>query len=297
MKEGSEIFVIRRGEPEYPRLLANIIDPPAQLYVRGNARLLSTPCFSVVGSRAVTEYGRRAIEKIVTPIAFHFTIVSGMALGADTVAHCVALSAGTPTIAVLGCGLDDESIYPQAHRSFAGRILTGGGCLISEYPPGERARPYYFPARNRIVAGLSPGVLIAEAAIDSGTMITARLALDYGRDVFAIPGSIFSRLCEGTNELIKRGATFTDRSADILEAYGITAASVQQNLMLSSDESMVFEAIRSGAGSINEIATRVTLPLQQVMYITSQLELRSIVHRSAGRVGVLGSSTVSNASL
>lgn len=281
----TEHHLVRRGDAAYPTLLDKINDPPELLYVRGNVELLNTRCFSVVGSRDVTEYGRRAIETIVSPLAAHFTIVSGMALGADAAAHSAALEAGGSTIAVLGCGVDDESIYPRSHISLARRILDSGGCIVSEYPIGERANPIYFPARNRIVAGLSVGVLIAEAARDSGTMITARLALDYNRDVFAVPGSIFSKLCEGTNELIKRsGAAPTTRADDILEYYHLENTPEQRTLLLSAPERHIYKMIARTSCTINDVLTLSGLPSHEVIAIISELEIRGIIVRTGNKL-------------
>ncbi|MCX6781273.1 MAG: DNA-processing protein DprA [Candidatus Magasanikbacteria bacterium] len=281
MKEGQDFFIIRRGDNLYPPLLEQIADPPAQLYVRGDPKLLHTRAFAVVGSRDVTDYGRRAIETIVTPLARYFTIVSGMALGADASAHCAALAnPGGKTIAVLGCGVDDASIYPRSHISLAHKILASGGCLVSEYPIGELARPFYFPARNRIVAGLSLGVLIAEAARDSGTMITARLALDYGRDVFAVPGSIFSKLSEGTNELIQKGACATVCTEDILQSYEIEAVAKQAKLLLSDAEQKIHSIIATSPCSVTEVIQRSAFSASETMTIISELEVRGIIVRT-----------------
>lgn len=278
------ITIIELGDAQYPPLLARITDPPARIFVRGNVELLNSRCFAVVGSRDVTDYGRHAIETIVSPVAAHFTIVSGMALGADASAHCAALEAGAKTIAVLGNGLDDDSIYPRSHISLAHRILASGGCLVSEYPIGEQARPHYFPARNRIVAGLSVGVLIAEAARDSGTMITARLALDYNRDVFAVPGSIFSKLCAGTNELIQQGAHMTIRAQDILSAYGIEDSPQQRQLLLSPIERQIFEIISRNSCALNELIALSGRSPAEVMMIVSELEMCGAVVRAGAKL-------------
>lgn len=278
----NEISIIKCTNGAYPPLLARINDPPEQLYVRGNVELLSTRCFAAIGSRDVSDYGTRAIKTIVSPLTKHFTIVSGMALGADSVAHCTALEAGAPTIAVLGSGVDDECIYPRSHISLAHRIISEGGCLVSEYPPGEQPRPYYFPARNRIIAGISVGVLIAEAAKESGTMITARLALDYNRDVFAVPGSIFSKLCAGTNELIQQGAYMTTSSADILTFYNLSSG--QQKLQLSPEQNHVYEIITKTSCTLNELLTLSNKNLPELMAIITELELIGAISRSNGKL-------------
>lgn len=280
-----DITKITRDDPRYPPLLSKIIDPPQELFVRGNIELLSSACFSVVGSRDITDYGRRAIQDVVTPIAAHFTIVSGMALGADACAHIAALEARRPTIAVLGGGVDDECVYPRSHISLAHRILHSGGCLVSEYPPGEQPRPYYFPARNRIVVGLSLGVLIAEAAQKSGTMITARLALDYNRDVFAIPGSIFSTLSRGTNELIQQGAAMVLSARDVLSVYNIESSNgASAGYALSKTERLIFDLVAKNPCSLAEIVALSGCPVQEVMITVSELELRGVLKRVGGQL-------------
>ncbi|OGH67461.1 MAG: DNA protecting protein DprA [Candidatus Magasanikbacteria bacterium RIFCSPHIGHO2_02_FULL_50_9b] len=289
MKEGFSCITIVQGDAAYPALLAQIEGPPKELYVRGNAALLQTTCFSVVGSRSVSDYGRRAIELIVPPIARLFTIVSGMALGADAMAHCVALNQGTPTIAVLGCGVDDDSLYPRSHVSLAHRILDSGGCLVSEYPPGTRANPIFFPARNRIVAGLSRGVLITEAARDSGSMITARFALDNGRDVFAIPGSIFSPLCEGTNDLLRQGAAPATCGRDILNALGIEESPMQPQLGLALPPAAqkIYALLTERPLTVGEIMTRLGDTNMNAIALISELELAGVVERRNGKIDVV----------
>jgi len=277
-----DITKITRDDPRYPPLLSKITDPPQELFVRGNIELLSSACFSVVGSRDITDYGRRALQEVVTPIATHFTIVSGMALGADACAHIAALEARRPTIAVLGGGVDDESVYPRSHISLAHRILESGGCIVSEYPPGEQPRPYYFPARNRIVVGLSCGVLIAEAAQKSGTMITARLALDYNRDVYAIPGSIFSKLSAGTNELIQQGAAMVLAARDILSVYNIESSDEKISPTLSKTERPIFDLIAKNSCSLAEIVALSGKSAQEVMITVTDLELRGVIKKVGG---------------
>ncbi len=284
MNDLTDWTIIHRGEHAYPPLLAQINDPPAKIFVRGNSTLLQTKMFAVVGSRDVSDYGRRAIETIVPPVAEHLTIVSGMALGADAAAHCAALENNRPTIAVLGCGVDDESIYPRSHIALARRILDSGGCIVSEYPIGERARPEYFPARNRIVAGMSLGVLIAEAARDSGTMITARLTLDYNRELFAVPGSIFSKLCAGTNEILHQGAHVVTCSAHILTVFGIDHAPTQQSLLLSRSERHVYDIIARTSCSLSDLITLAGLTPSEAIMIVSELELRGIITRSTNNL-------------
>ena len=202
-KCGAQILVL--GEKNFPQQLENIPQPPVILFCRGEILPTDFPSISVVGSRKITNYGRRAAEKIVGEIAdAGISIISGLAFGADTVAHEIALAHNSRTIAVLGNGID--KIYPQKNFHFAEKFLAEKrGAILSEYFPGTEIRPENFPTRNRIVAGLSLATIVLEAADRSGTLITAGLAAEQGREIFAVPGEIFSKNSVGTNKLILRG--------------------------------------------------------------------------------------------
>ena len=178
--------------------LLEIPEPPEKLYYRGALPDDDTVLLAVVGSRKYSHYGKEACEQVVKGLrGYDITIVSGLALGIDSIAHRSALDAGLKTIAVPGSGLDDDALYPREHLQLAREIVEKGGALVSEYEPDFKATTWSFPRRNRIMAGLSKAVLVVEAERPSGTLITARLALDYGRDVFAVPGSIFSETSRG----------------------------------------------------------------------------------------------------
>ncbi|MGB5231889.1 MAG: DNA-processing protein DprA [Desulfoprunum sp.] len=202
------------GDPAYPELLRQIADPPPVLFVRGRKELLHRSCLAIVGSRASTAYGRRTARSLAADLAPSLTIVSGMALGIDAEAHAGALSAGGETIAVLGCGLD--VIYPIQNRRLYEQIGQSG-LLVTEYPLGTTPEGFRFPARNRIIAGLSLGVLVVEAAKKSGSLITAQMALESGREVFAVPGQVDSFKSEGTHWLLKEGAKLVQSARDVLE--------------------------------------------------------------------------------
>lgn len=205
-------------DPAYPPLLREIHNPPAQLYVRGNEKLLShSKLIAVVGSRNLSEYSHQAMKTVLPHVvAQNVSIVSGLALGADTLAHTLSITGGQPTIAVLGTGVDTASIYPKSNTELAQRILDTGGTLVSEYPPHTPPHKAHFPARNRIIAGLCRTCIIAQAAVKSGSLITARLAMEANRDVLAIPGPITDPLHTGTNQLIRDGASPVIESNDIL---------------------------------------------------------------------------------
>lgn len=210
------------GDPDYPPRLAAISDPPLALFARGRRDLAATDSIAVVGSRRASPYGENAARRLAAGLASRgITVVSGMARGVDATAHVAALGAGGPTLAVLGTGLD--LVYPPEHRDLRDRIAAEG-LLLSEFPPGAPPLREHFPIRNRIIAGLSLGVLVIEAGEKSGSLITARLAAEEGREVFAVPGSIFSRNSVGVHRLIQDGAKLAGSVEDIIEEIGELAA-------------------------------------------------------------------------
>ncbi len=202
------------ADAAYPPLLQQLVDPPPVLYILGDSALLSSPCVAVVGSRTATSYGRRTAFNLGRSLAaLSVTVVSGLALGIDAQSHAGALAGKGNTIGVLGCGLD--VIYPQQNKALYAEIAACGA-LISEYPLGTRPEGFRFPARNRIIAGLSQGVIVVEAAKRSGSLITAQMALDCGREVFAVPGQVDSCKSEGTHWLLQQGAKLVQSVADIV---------------------------------------------------------------------------------
>ncbi|MBC7073945.1 DNA-protecting protein DprA, partial [Candidatus Parcubacteria bacterium] len=201
-----EIKKIKLGEKNYPELLEKIKDPPKILYVLGEI-FRKESCFAIVGTRKCSEYGKEVALDFSSKLSeAGFTIVSGFAPGVDTFAHLGAIEKKKRTIAVLGTGLDKKSIYPKSNLKLIEKILDCGGCLISEYPPEQKGTKFTFPKRNRIISGLSLGVLVVEAKLKSGALITANFAREQKRKVFAIPGSIYSQLSKGSHFLIKTGA-------------------------------------------------------------------------------------------
>ena len=215
-----EIVKITLGDKEFPKLLKQIHDPPKQLYCRGNIKLLNTFCFGIVGTRKITNYGKEATQFIVSGLAgTNMTIVSGLAMGVDAVAHQSALDNDLPTIAVLGSTVDDNGIGPKSNFNLAKDILKNNSLIISEYGNKKDIRKENFAIRDRIISGLCKGVLIVEGADKSGSLVTAKSAANQDRDVFAIPGSIFSQVSVGTNQLLKNGAKLVTSAADILEEY------------------------------------------------------------------------------
>ncbi len=208
--------LVRWTDADYPARLREIPDPPPYLFVRGEMPPADTRCVAVVGARAASDAGRRMARRIGLELAAKgFTVVSGLARGIDSEAHQGALDAGGNTIAVLGCGVD--VIYPAEHRALADAIIASAGAIFSELPVGTQPLPENFPTRNRIISGLSLGVVIVEAAEKSGSLITARMALEQDRQVFAVPGSPLGGKARGSNRLIKQGAVLVDCVEDVLE--------------------------------------------------------------------------------
>jgi DNA processing protein len=211
--------VLTLADSQYPKLLLEIPDPPVLLYVSGDAKLLSSPALAVVGSRNATPQGLKNAQSFSRAFSdAGFTIVSGLALGADSAAHTGGLEGKNSTIAVLGSGID--TVYPKRNEPLAEQI-SKRGALLSEFPLGAPPVPGNFPRRNRLISGLARGCLVVEAALDSGSLITARLAAEQGREVFAIPGSIHSPLSKGCHALIKQGAKLVETAQDVLEELGL----------------------------------------------------------------------------
>ncbi|MBI2831655.1 MAG: DNA-protecting protein DprA [Chloroflexi bacterium] len=265
--------------PDYPARLKEIYDSPPLIYVRGSLLPEDTWCVAVVGTRRATIYGRQVTEEIVADLARNkITIVSGLARGIDSVAHRSALESGGRTIAISACGLD--TIYPGENTELARRIVHQGA-LISEYPLGTKPRADYFPRRNRIMSGMSLGVFIVEADENSGAMITAHLALEQNREVFAVPGSILSPASRGTNSLIQQGAKLVRSASDILEELNLTAVAHQmemKELLPSSDaESMLLKTLGAEPVHIDEVCRSSGLTASAVSSTLAMMELKGLV--------------------
>ncbi|MFH0928613.1 MAG: DNA-processing protein DprA [bacterium] len=276
-----KIEVIIFGDAEYPKRLAQIPDPPAVLFRRG-APLRNLPLLAVVGSRKMTPYGAFAIQKIVPElVARGFVIVSGLALGCDAKAHQEAADAGGLTLAVLGSGLNDLCLHPPSNRALARKILETDGSLLSEYSPGTPPLPYHFPVRNRIIAGLSLATIVIEAEEDSGSLITAHLALDYNREVFAVPGPISSGASLGTNRLLKMGAHPLTEVRDILEVLDFQDLEAEEKpaLELNSEERLILENLQRNPMSVDELSESSKLPVPVLTSNLTMLELKGLVTR------------------
>jgi len=268
----------------YPKLLAEIPDPPPVLYVRGELKPEDAWAVAVVGTRRASTYGREVTRRLVSVLAQSgVTIVSGLARGVDAVAHQTALEAGGRTIAVLGCGID--LVYPPEHRELARRIAAQGA-LVSEYPLGTQPEPGNFPPRNRIISGLSLGVVITEAGRDSGALITADYAAEQGRDVFAVPGSILSAGCAGTNRLIQDGAKPVLDAADILQELNLTMVAEQkearQVLPTTETEALILAHLSAEPVHVDDLTRAVGLPVAQVTSTLALMELKGMVRQVGG---------------
>jgi DNA processing protein len=266
-------------DPTYPARLKEIHDRPAVLFVKGEIRPGDDWCLAVVGTRQPTIYGRQVAEEMAQALArSQITIVSGLARGIDALSHQAALTAGGRTLAVLGGGVDN--IYPVENTELARRI-TEHGAIISEYPPGSRPRPENFPRRNRILAGLTLGTLVIEAGVGSGALITAQLALEQNREVFAIPGSILSPASSGTNKLIQEGAKLVRRVEDILEELNLTAVAHQiemkEVIPTTETEAQLLKWLRAEPKHIDEICQQSKMPAHAVSGTLAMMELKGLV--------------------
>lgn len=280
----SNIVRLTVSDEAYPPLLREIKDPPQQLFVRGSIEALTKTAIAVIGTRKLSPYGARTLAEIVPPLAERLVIVSGLALGADGAAHSAAIMCNGTTVAVLGSGVDDDSLYPASHLGLAHRIIESGGALLSEHPPGTHPYPGHFPVRNRIIAGMCRATLICEAAEDSGTLITARCALEYNRDVYAIPGSIYSPQSAGTNALIKEGAGLVRSADDVFLLLGMDkSADKQQSLLIAADERAVLEKLGETPHTIEWLMTRLKWPLATVSSVLVRLEMMNLARSIPGQ--------------
>ncbi len=273
-----EFSLLRPGAPEWPPDLDQAAPAPKHLYVRG--RMPQTPGIGVVGTRRMSAYGRACVELLVPEIVrLGLPVVSGLALGIDGAAHEATLRANGRTAAVIGSGVDDRSVYPRAHLALAKRIIESNGAVISEYAPGVPSLPHHFPERNRIIAALSKAVLVIEAPKKSGAMITARLALEMGREVWAVPGPITHPNAEGPNTLIRDGAVPITSIDDIAATLGFVPrqATLPTLEIFSPEERALLEKIRAGVDTADALSRTLGRPITSVSVMLTGLELRNAV--------------------
>ncbi|MBI4262693.1 DNA-protecting protein DprA [Candidatus Uhrbacteria bacterium] len=288
------IHVLTLRDPEYPELLKTLYNPPALLFYKGTLGLPDVPCIGVVGTRMITTYGRQITPMLVQPLARGgITIVSGLAMGIDTVAHETTLAAGGRTIAVLGSGLDAAHVYPAQNRNLVQNIVDHGGCVLGEYPPGTQPLRHHFPYRNRIIAGMSRGVLVIEAAEESGALITARIALEENREVFAVPGPITSPQSAGTNLLLKQGAHPVNEAQDMLDILNWNdVPRILENRVLlpeSPEEEKMLPCLSQEPTHIDELVTRSGLATPAAMTTLTMMEMKGKVRHVGGMLYVIGS--------
>lgn len=308
------VEVISHEDLRYPELLTETVQPPPVLYLRGSVEALSRPQIAFVGSRHATVNGQDTAAYFAQYLAgVGLGITSGLAQGIDAYAHQGALKAGGVTVAVMGTGIDH--IYPSRHRALAADIVAGGGALVTEFAPATPPHSGNFPRRNRIISGLSLGVVVVEAALKSGSLITARYALEQNREVFAIPGSIHNPLSRGCHQLIREGATLVETAEDIAQelrgwvspaAQSWAAASADRSTTLtptagvpcspaqtlaadrlqdvSADEKAILNAVGFEVCSLDELAARLSLPIPQLLALLMQLELKGLISQESGCV-------------
>lgn len=289
-KENIKIATVE--DKEYPRLLKEIYNPPYIIYYKGRLDAGNEFNIAVVGARKYTAYGKMAAENIVEDLArSNLTIVSGLALGIDALAHAAALKGGGRALAVLGSGLDKANIYPSSNRYLAEKILASGGALVSEFSPGTPPLRHHFPQRNRIISGMSLGVLVIEAGEKSGSLITVNFALEQNREVFAVPGSIFSETSKGTNEIIKKGARVVTSANDIIEALDlaqITAYIDNKKIIPETpEEEELIAHLTKEPTHINELVHLTKLDTNVINSTLTIMEMKGMVKNIGGMQYVL----------
>ena len=284
--------VIELENKLYPKILKNIKKAPKKLYINGNLDILNSNCIAIVGSRKNTKYGEKWCKKFAQEfIKYNLTIVSGMALGIDKIAHKTAIKNGGKTIAVLPSGL--ENIYPEENLELYNEIILNGGCVISEYEPKINARSKNFLERNRIVSGLSLGTVVIEAAYRSGTSVTAKIAKEQGRDVFCIPGSLDNPKSIGTNNLIKEFAKIVTSPKDVINNYNfLHKIEVNSNTLVEEqipeEYKKIYSLITDIPININDIAKKSLLELREVSSKLTMLELDGKVVKLSGNMYIRG---------
>lgn len=288
--EKHQVAIVSLGHPDYPRALREIADPPGVLFVRGAIEARDALAIAIVGARHATRYGLAQAERLAGSLSrAGLTIVSGLARGIDGAAHRGALAAGGRTIAVLGSGV--LNIYPPEHQDLAQQVMKQGA-VVSEAPVRAAPLSGTFPQRNRLISGMTLGVVVIEAARQSGALITARHAAEQGREVFAVPGRVDSRMSHGCHQLIRDGAKLVETPEDVLEELGPLVAAAPRDdgrplhhpaeLLLNEVEQGILGAIRDDATSIDQVVAASGLPTQQVLATLSVLEMRRLIRRISG---------------
>ena len=274
---------------KFPSPLFEIPEPPKDLWIIGDLPKEDLIYLCVVGSRKYTSYGKEICEKIIAGLkGYPIAIISGFAMGIDTIAHKKAMQVGLKTIVFPGSGLSDEAMYPKTNIRLIREVLEHGGCLLSEFEPNFKATQWSFPMRNRLMAGISRAVLIIEAEERSGTLITARLATEYNRDVLAVPGSVFSPNSKGTNRLIRQGATPITCAEDVLEALGFEQEKNEEKqaslfLDLSKEEKVVINFLREPIPR-DDLIRAMKMRISEANSLLSVMEIKGIIKEEYGEI-------------
>ncbi|MSR85505.1 DNA-protecting protein DprA [Candidatus Uhrbacteria bacterium] len=285
-----QISFVIPDDPEFPQTLRDSSDPPENLFVRGN--LVDAPSVAIVGTRHLTTYGKRCVDMLVPELTrAGLIIVSGMALGIDGLVHEATVNAGGITIAILGTGIDEASLYPREHVALAHRILEHHGAIISEFPPGTGSRKEHFPMRNRLIASLTQATIVVEAARNSGSLITAKLALEENREVLAVPGPIWSDTSVGTNHLIKLGAKVCTNARDVLEVLTFDRpeliAQARALMPLDPHEQQLLKLLTEPK-HIDELGRLLAIDSPTVSSRLAVLELKGLVKSIGGQMWIKG---------
>jgi len=280
------IKIITLNDKEYPELLLKIHTPPYLLFYKGELPQKNDLNLAFVGSRKCTQYGEYAVNNIISNLAVlgaNINIISGLALGIDSISHRVALENNMKTIAVLGSGIDNFNIYPRSNVELAHRIIENKGAIISEFPPGTGALRHHFPQRNRIVAGMSSATIVIEAEEKSGALITSKYALEENRDVFSLPGQINSKSSIGTNNLIKYGAIPLLSANEIIELYDLEKKEVKtEKLDLNEVETKIFSCLSHEPLHINQIAKTTSINIAELSSNLTIMEMKGIIKNVGG---------------
>ena len=282
--EKSKIRILTWDDAEYPTHLKEIDQPPPVLYLRGDVTAEDGWSVAIVGTRAVTSYGRQVTEELATVLAHNgVTVVSGLARGVDAVAHGAAIKAGGRTLAVLGSGVD--KIYPPEHRQLAEKIISQGA-VISDYAPGTPPESANFPPRNRIISGLSMAIVVVEAGDTSGALITAEFAVEQGRDVFAVPGQVYAPQSKGTNRLIANGAKALLQPTDVLEALDLTRnverREIRRAVPSDATEAALLDLLGAEPKHVDDIRAQLELPIEKISAALTMMELKGMVRQLGG---------------
>ncbi|RJQ14569.1 DNA-protecting protein DprA [Candidatus Parcubacteria bacterium] len=283
----SDFKKIHLNDPSYPSQLKEIHNAPKHFFLWGNADILTKPSIAIVGTRRASEYGKEAAYKFAADLAqTGLVIVSGMARGIDEQAHKGALFVKGKTIGVIGSGMDEKSFYPSENYKLAKQIVENGGAVLSEHEEGVPAMPHHFPLRNRIVSGLSLGVLVIEAKEKSGALLTAEHALNQNRDVFAIPGPIYNLNSQGPNKLIQQGAKLVSKTEDILEEFPQFKTRFEHKnkdlYELSHEEKIITEILKQENLGAQDLAEKLNQPIANLLAILSALEIKGVIVNNKG---------------